>query len=126
LIKVIVQINIPDKRFKNNLFKNMGVGRIFSRGATRGFFQNFSMGAKVGEICFFPLETTETTFLLKFSNSLIPFRRPCSIIYSNNLRNVYRWLNCNILSWSFRSLVFVWGIMAPLWGPVVLAELNCV
>ena len=40
----------------------MGVGRIFSRGGTCGFFQNLSMGAKSGEICFFPLETKKTTF----------------------------------------------------------------
>jgi len=43
----------------------MGVGRIFSRGDTRWFFQNFYRGAKSGEICFFPLETKKTTFFAK-------------------------------------------------------------
>ena len=40
----------------------MSVGRIFSRGGPRGFFLNFSSGAKSGEIWFFPLETKKTTF----------------------------------------------------------------
>jgi len=44
----------------------MGVGRIFSRWGTRGFFQNFSRnGAKSGEIWFFPLETKKTTSLCR-------------------------------------------------------------
>jgi len=33
------------------------------------FFQNFSRGAKSGEICFFPLKTKNNLFLLKISNS---------------------------------------------------------
>jgi len=46
----------------------MGVGRVFSRGAIRGFFQNFSRGwAKSGEICFFPLENNQTTFFAEIS-----------------------------------------------------------
>ena len=40
----------------------MGVGRIFSRGATRGLFKNFLTGAKTGEICFFQLETKKQPF----------------------------------------------------------------
>jgi len=41
----------------------MRVGRVFpGGGATRRFFQNFSMGAKSGEICFCPLEIKKTTF----------------------------------------------------------------
>ena len=58
----------------------MGVGRIFSKGATRGFFQNLSRGAKSGENCCFPLETKKTTFFRwNFQNrgALPPFRRPC-------------------------------------------------
>ena len=43
----------------------MGVGRIFSRGATRRFFQNLSRGAKSSEICFFPLKTKKTNFFAK-------------------------------------------------------------
>jgi len=41
---------------------------IFQRG-TSGYFQKFSRGAKSGEICFLPLKTKKTAFLLKFSNS---------------------------------------------------------
>ena len=43
----------------------MGVGRIFSRGGTRGFFQNSSREAKSSEICFSPLKTKKTTFFAK-------------------------------------------------------------
>jgi len=32
----------------NSNYSNMGVGRIFSRGATKGFFQHFSRGATKG------------------------------------------------------------------------------
>jgi len=47
----------------------MSVGRTFSKGGARGFFQNFSRDAKSGEICFYPLETKKATFLLKFLKS---------------------------------------------------------
>jgi len=46
----------------------MNVGKNFSRGGNSGFFQVF-LGGKSGEICFLPLETKETGFLLKISNS---------------------------------------------------------
>jgi len=42
---------------------------FFQSGGTRGFFQNFSRGAKSGEILLFPFETKKTPFLLKFSKS---------------------------------------------------------
>ena len=49
----------------------MGVGKIFSRRGTRGFFQNFSRGTKSGEICFFPLKTKKTTFFCyEFQNPI--------------------------------------------------------
>jgi len=38
------------------VLSDMGVGRIFSRGGSRGISQNFSRGAKSGEICFLPLK----------------------------------------------------------------------
>jgi len=42
---------------------SMGVGRIFSRGGEEGDFPKiFSRGAKIGEICFLPLEIEKTTF----------------------------------------------------------------
>ena len=41
----------------------MGVGRIFSRWGTRGFFQNFSSRAKSGEISFFPLKAKTATLV---------------------------------------------------------------
>jgi len=52
----------------------MGVGRIFSRdgGELVDFSKSFSRGAKRGEICFLPLETKKTAFLLKTSNSCPP------------------------------------------------------
>jgi len=59
-----------------------GVGSIFSRGAIRGFFHNFSRGAESGEICFCQLETKKTTFfveIFKIQSGLAPlphFRRP--------------------------------------------------
>ena len=43
----------------------MGVGRIFSGGANRGFFQYFSMEEQSGKFCFFPLKTKNTTFFAK-------------------------------------------------------------
>jgi len=39
----------------------MGVGKIFSRGASRGFSQIFFQGGKSGEICFLPLKIEKTT-----------------------------------------------------------------
>jgi len=40
-----------------------GRGGIFSRGDTKGFFQNFSKeGTKVLKFVFFPLETKKITF----------------------------------------------------------------
>jgi len=41
---------------------------FFQGGGNSGFFQVF-LGGKSGEICFLPLETKETGFLLKISNS---------------------------------------------------------
>jgi len=43
----------------------MVVGRIFSRGGTRGFFQIFSRGVKSGDIVFFPLKTKKSIFFAK-------------------------------------------------------------
>jgi len=70
----------------------MSVGRIFSRRATRGFFQNFSGGPKVVKFVFYTSKLKNNLFLLKCSKSrgallpLPPFRRPCiqfhSIIYN--------------------------------------------
>jgi len=40
----------------------IGVGSIFSRGVTRGFFQIFLGRTKSGEIYFFPVETKKITF----------------------------------------------------------------
>jgi len=47
----------------------MGVGRIFSRGAFREFFQNFSRGAKSGKLVFSLSKLRKSPFLLKFSKS---------------------------------------------------------
>jgi len=48
----------------------MGVGTIFSRGGTRGFFQNFSKGgAKVVKFVFFHSKLKKQPFLLKMSKS---------------------------------------------------------
>ena len=41
----------------------------FLQEGTSGFFRKFLQGAKSGEICFLPLKTNKTAFLLKFSNS---------------------------------------------------------
>jgi len=57
--------SLRDTCFKEVSLPIMGVGRIFSRWATRGFFKNFSRGAKSGEIRFFPLKTKKTTFFAK-------------------------------------------------------------
>jgi len=40
---------------------------FFPRGATRGFFQNFSTGGKIGEICFFLLVRSGPENTLWFS-----------------------------------------------------------
>ena len=40
---------------------SMGVGRIFSRGATRDFFKIFVGGLKNGEICIFLFKAKKTT-----------------------------------------------------------------
>ena len=57
------------------------------RGAQVDFSNIFLEGGKNCEICFFPLETTKTTFFRKFSQSrggpwspCPPFRRPCPVI----------------------------------------------
>jgi len=43
--------------------RSMGVGRFFSTGDTKGFFQNFTSGGpKVENFVFFPLEIKKTTF----------------------------------------------------------------
>jgi len=42
----------------------MGVERIFSKGGPTGDFLGV---AKIGKICFFPLETKKTTFFAKIS-----------------------------------------------------------
>ena len=58
---------------ENTSLRNMGVGRIFSRGG----FQNFSREAKSGEISFFLLETNKTTFFcLNFQNP-VGSKSPC-------------------------------------------------
>jgi len=49
------------QREVRSLDTGMGVGRIFSRGATRGFFLNFSRRANSGEI-FFPLKPKKQPF----------------------------------------------------------------
>jgi len=64
------------------LHVNMGVGRIFSRGATRGFFQTVSRGdQKWWNLFFGPWNWKNNLFLLKFSKSEgcqgPPFRHPC-------------------------------------------------
>jgi len=62
-----ISSDIPGQTLTKNKAP-MGVGRVFSRGAIRGFFQNFSRGwAKSGEICFFPLENNQTTFFAEIS-----------------------------------------------------------
>jgi len=55
----------------------MGVGKIFSREDTRGFFQNFSSGwVKNSEIWFFPLETKKTSlFCWNFQNPAAQFEQ---------------------------------------------------
>ena len=46
--------------------KNMGVGRIFSRGGgTRGFFQIFSRVGQKWWNCFFPLKSKKSIFFAK-------------------------------------------------------------
>ena len=46
---------------------SISVGRIFSRGGDQEIFPKlFLGGAKIGEICFFPLETKKTTFFTIF------------------------------------------------------------
>jgi len=46
----------------------MGIGRIISRGATRGFFKILVGGSKVVKLVF-PLETKKQPILLKFKKS---------------------------------------------------------
>jgi len=68
-------------RYKTNIRK-----AVVWTWASEGFFpgewalmdslQNFLRGAKSGAICFFPLETKETTFLLQISKSRRPWP-PC-------------------------------------------------
>ena len=65
----------------------MGVGKILSRGATKGFFQNFCRGDQSGEICFFPLETKKTTFfcwIFKFQGEPLAFPDPPSDTHAPN------------------------------------------
>ena len=70
----------------------MGVGRIFSRGATSGFFQKFSRGTKSGEICFLPLETKKTLFWWKFQIPA-PFRHPCLCVGKSSCHTIKSWWN---------------------------------
>jgi len=59
-----------------NRFTPMGVGRIFSRvGPLGNFFQNFSRGAKSGDIWFLRLEIEKATFFaetFKIQGGLAP------------------------------------------------------
>jgi len=62
----------------------MGVGRIFSRGSTRGFFQNFSRkGAKVVKFSFYHSKLKKQPFCTEIFKILgwprsppAPLRRP--------------------------------------------------
>ena len=55
------------------MFVCLGVGRIFSRRCTSGFFQKFFLGgAKSGEIWFLSLETKKTAFFAKIFKFLPP------------------------------------------------------
>ena len=55
---------------KKNSGTSMGLGRIFSRGATKGFIQNFSRGGpKVVKFVFSHSKLQKKLFLLQFSKS---------------------------------------------------------
>jgi len=57
----------------------MSVGRIFSKGGHQENFSKLFLGGRSGEICFFPLETTQEFFLLKFSKSSGALALPASL-----------------------------------------------
>jgi len=57
----------------------MGNGRIFSRGGSRGFSQNFSRGDKSCEIWFLPLKIEETTFFANNFKIPSPLRTPVDL-----------------------------------------------
>jgi len=57
----------------------MGVRRIFSRGATRGIFQNICRGLQGVKFVFFLLEAKKATIfaeILKIQGVLTPFSHP--------------------------------------------------
>ena len=72
---LIVQVH-----FRLSYVEFMDVVRIFSKGGSPGNFPKiFLGGTKIGEICFFPLETKKTTLfnhIFKIQEALPPFRRP--------------------------------------------------
>jgi len=54
-----------DKIILRQIFRNMGVGRIFFQGggSVVNFSKRYSRGSqKCGEICFFPLDTKKKNF----------------------------------------------------------------
>jgi len=58
-----------------------GPRKFFFQGDTRGFFQKICKGAKSGGICFFPLETKNTTIFSKnFKNQVPPAPFPTPMI----------------------------------------------
>jgi len=50
--------------------------RFFPGGALGNFFQNFSRGAKSGEICFFALEIKKISFFAEIFKILPPIPTP--------------------------------------------------
>jgi len=55
----------------------MGVGWMFSTGATREFSKIFLGRAKSGEICFFSLEIKKTTFFAEIFKIYVGQGQPC-------------------------------------------------
>jgi len=68
---LIVQVH-----FRLSYVEFMDVVRIFSKGGSPGNFPKiFLGGTKIGEICFFPLETKKTTlfsYIFKIQEALPP------------------------------------------------------
>ena len=69
---LIVQVH-----FRLSYVEFMDVVRIFSKGGSPGNFPKiFLGGTKIGEICFFPLETKKKPCLDTFSKSRRPYPLP--------------------------------------------------
>jgi len=75
-----------------DILPSMGVGRIFSRGTSRAYFQNFSRGGKSGEICFFPLKTKKTTFFAEHFKIQERGKPPTSDAYAYKIYQAFWWV----------------------------------